>query len=186
RPAPAARDGAPPGGPARGPPAPSPAAAPRASRLRSSPAAMPASAAVASGHFIGRERELHDLQERWTRACDGRGGLVLLVGEAGIGKTRTAEELVARAGVAERAVLWGRCPEHEGAPAFWPWVQALRRQATQSDPAVLREDLGAAALDVARVIPGIRDRLPELPASGAVDVAEAQFRIFDAIAEWLR
>src|SRR5262245_1063230 len=147
---------------------------------------MPASAAVGSGHFIGRERELHDLQERWTRACDGRGGLVLLVGEAGIGKTRTAEELVARAGAGERSVLWGRCPEHEGAPAFWPWVQALRRHATQSDPAVLREDLGAAALDVSRVIPTIRERLPELPAPGGSDVAEAQFRVFDAIAEWLR
>src|SRR5262245_21074362 len=147
---------------------------------------MPASAAVASGHFVGRERELHDLQDRWTRACDGRGGLVLLVGEAGIGKTRTAEELVARAGVGEGSVLWGRCPEHEGAPAFWPWVQALRRHAMQFDPTVLREDLGAAALDVSRVIPGIRERLPDLPAPGAADVAEAQFRVFDAIAEWLR
>src|SRR5262245_34924789 len=147
---------------------------------------MPASAAVGSGHFIGRERELHALQARWTRTGDGRGGLVLLVGEAGIGKTRTAEELVARAAVAERCVLWGRCPEHEGAPAFWPWVQALRRHAIQSDPAVLRADLGAAALDVARVVPAIRERLPDLPAPVGPDVWEAQFRVFDAIAEWLR
>jgi tetratricopeptide (TPR) repeat protein len=147
---------------------------------------MAAFPAAAGERFIGREHELHELHERLARARAGRGGLVLLVGEPGIGKTRTAEELAARGDLPERCVLWGRCPEQEGAPAFWPWVQALRGHAARAEPDHLREDLGSAALDVARVVPAIRERLPHLAAPDSHDPAEARFRVFDAIAEWLR
>ncbi len=51
---------------------------------------------------------------------------MLLAGEPGIGKTRTAEELARVARERGAQVLVGRCFEGEGAPAFWPWVQVLR------------------------------------------------------------
>src|SRR4029453_9172687 len=78
---------------------------------------------LAEHRFVGRERELEALTARLADARAGRGRLVLLVGEPGIGKTRIAEELIARAATSNDRILWGRCAEQEGAPAYWPWVQ---------------------------------------------------------------
>lgn len=72
----------------------------------------------------GRDRELAVLRAWLDGAAAGRGRLVLLTGEAGIGKTRLAQEL-ARAAPGVTAV-WGRCTDTEGAPPFWPWRQVLR------------------------------------------------------------
>jgi len=88
--------------------------------------------------FVGRDEELTTLAARLDDALGGHGSLVTLVGEPGIGKTRTVEELLARAALPADRVLWGRCPEHEGAPAYWPWIQALRGYIERADPATLR------------------------------------------------
>jgi DNA-binding CsgD family transcriptional regulator len=56
----------------------------------------------------------------------GQGRLVVCGGEAGIGKTRLAQEFAGIALAAGAAVVWGRCVEGEGAPAYWPWRQVLR------------------------------------------------------------
>ena len=87
----------------------------------------------------------------------GRGGVVLVAGEPGIGKTRLAEELAARATVRGAVVLWGRCWEEAGAPAFWPGVQVVRGyvQVQAGDPASLRCDLGVGAADIARLVPAV-------------------------------
>jgi hypothetical protein len=70
--------------------------------------------------FVGREAELIALTADLEVAAAGRGGVVVLAGEPGIGKTRLAEELAAQASGRGVLVLWGRCWEGEGAPAFWP------------------------------------------------------------------
>ena len=59
-------------------------------------------------------------------ALAGAGRLQLIAGEPGIGKTRAAEELSTYARVRGARVYWGRCRDDEGAPAYWPWVQAIR------------------------------------------------------------
>ena len=66
-------------------------------------------------------------------------------GEPGIGKSRLAEELAARARARGARVLVGRCWEAGGAPAYWPWVQALRAYVRETEPAALRAQLGAGA-----------------------------------------
>jgi eukaryotic-like serine/threonine-protein kinase len=76
--------------------------------------------------FVGCAGELAVLAADLDAAVAGRGRVVLLAGEPGIGKTRLAEELAARATARGALVLWGRCWEAEGAPAFWPWVQVVR------------------------------------------------------------
>jgi eukaryotic-like serine/threonine-protein kinase len=76
--------------------------------------------------YVGRETELAALTADLQAAVAGRGGVVLLAGEPGIGKTRLAEELAAQATARGALVLWGCCWEGEGAPAFWPWVQVVR------------------------------------------------------------
>ena len=71
--------------------------------------------------FIGRQTELAELEANVAEAVAGRGRLVMLAGEPGIGKTRTAEELGMLAEHQGAQVLWGRCYEEEGAPPYWPW-----------------------------------------------------------------
>jgi len=58
-------------------------------------------------------------------ALDGRGGVQLVVGEPGIGKTRLAEEVAALAGKRGLTVAWGRAWETGGAPPFYPWIEVL-------------------------------------------------------------
>ena len=76
--------------------------------------------------FIGREAEVRGLLAGLDAATSGFGRLFLIRGEPGIGKTRMAVEFASRAREQGVRVLWGRCSDTPGAPAYWPWVQALR------------------------------------------------------------
>lgn len=137
--------------------------------------------------FIGRQRELDALQAALARAVSGQPGVVLLTGEPGIGKTRTAQEMVEHARQRDVLALWGRCPEEPGAPPYWPWLQLIRRYVSLQDNAVLGETLGAAAAYVAALDP---EQLGRLGLDRAVplesDAAKARFRFFDAIAGFWR
>jgi hypothetical protein len=136
--------------------------------------------------FVGREAELAALTADLDAALAGRGGVVLVAGEPGIGKTRLAQELAARATARGALVLWGRCWEGEGAPAFWPWVQVVRGCIQASDPTALRQDPGAGAADIAQLVPAVRDCLPDLPAPPPTEPEAARFRLFDSLAGFLR
>src|SRR6516162_1779320 len=138
--------------------------------------------------FVGRAGELAALSADLDAAVGGRGGVVLVAGEPGIGKTRLAEELAARAMMRGAVVLWGRCWEGAGAPAFWPWVQVIRGylQAQAEDLASLRQDLGAGAADIAQLVPAVHDRIPDLPAPPPLEPEAARFRLFDSLAGFLR
>src|SRR6266511_6106670 len=132
--------------------------------------------------FVGREAELAALTADLDAALAGRGGVVLLAGEPGIGKTRLAEELAAQASARGALVLWGRCWEGEGAPAFWPWIQIVRAYVDGSEPAALRQDMGAGAADIAQLVPALRERLPGLPMPPPTEPEAARFRLFDSLA----
>lgn len=136
--------------------------------------------------FVGRLEELAHLEASFSEACAGQGSLVLLSGEPGIGKTRTAVELAVRADSEGAQVLWGRCHEEAGAPPYWPWSQVLRDLIAALDDEALVEDLGAGAPDTAEVIPELRTRLPDLgPPTPTGDPAEARFRLFASLARFL-
>ncbi len=76
--------------------------------------------------FIGRERELTELTTALENAMDDRGGVVMLVGEPGIGKTRPTEELESMAVDRDARVVRGASFEGGSPPPFWPWIQILR------------------------------------------------------------
>jgi predicted ATPase len=135
--------------------------------------------------FIGRERELEELRTALDDAVAGRGRLVLLVGEPGIGKSRTAEEVAALAQERAAEVLLGRCYEDEGAPALWPWVQIIRGYVGARADADLGAALGAEAAEIAQMVPEIRARFPGLPSPPARDADSARFRLFDGMATFL-
>ncbi|HEY2443004.1 MAG TPA: AAA family ATPase, partial [Streptosporangiaceae bacterium] len=138
--------------------------------------------------FVGRAGELAALAADLDAAVGGRGGVVLVAGEPGIGKTRLAEELANRAAGRGAAVLWGRCWEGAGAPAFWPWVQVVRGyvRVQADDPASLRHDLGGGAADIAQLVPAVQNCIPDLPAPPPLEPEAARFRLFDSLAGFLR
>ena len=70
-------------------------------------------------------------------AASGIGHLFLVAGEPGIGKSRLADEFAAKAKARGVQVLWGRCWEAGGAPAYWPWVHSLRSCLREPDPDLL-------------------------------------------------
>src|SRR5581483_10085431 len=139
---------------------------------------------LAGGVFVGREQELELLREAVDAALAGRGSLQLLVGEPGIGKTRASEEVATYARVSGARVYWGRCRDDDGAPAYWPWVQAIRAYARDADPVALAWQLGAGAAEVAQLIPEVAEKLDIEPAKGS-DSEEARFRLFDSVTSLL-
>jgi hypothetical protein len=139
--------------------------------------------------FVGRERELAELQAGLRDAMAGRGRVFLIAGEAGIGKTRLAAELQAGIPSGAARVSWARCWEGEGAPAFWPWTVLLRNVGRGLDDARLAAALGTGGAQVAHLLPELRERLPELPrlpAAPGLDTEHARFPLFDAVATFLR
>ena len=120
------------------------------------------------------------LNEALDDAMSGHGRLVMLAGEPGIGKTRTAQELASYAEAQGARVLWGWCYEQVGAPPYWPWVQPIRSYVQNTDPDQLRSQMGPGAADIAEAIPEIRDKLPDLARPPALEPDQARFRLFDS------
>jgi hypothetical protein len=136
--------------------------------------------------FVGRERELAQLVGALESSFAGLGRLVLLSGEPGIGKSWLADGLAAEARRRGATVVWGRCWEAGGAPAYWPWLQSFRSLARALSPARLRSSLGLEGPELARVLPELGSVLPDLPAPADVDPDTARFRLFDAATSFLK
>jgi tetratricopeptide (TPR) repeat protein len=134
--------------------------------------------------FVGRERELEIALQALEDSLAGRGRLLLLAGDAGIGKSRFADELAAEARRRGARVLWGRCWEAGGAPAYWPWVQSIRTHLRDRGPDELRAEMGAGAADIVQMLPELRELFDDLP-QPAVETEGARFRLFDSTARLL-
>ncbi|MDP6453695.1 MAG: protein kinase [SAR202 cluster bacterium] len=142
---------------------------------------------LASDVFVGRQQETGELKAALEGALSGRGRLLTLVGEPGIGKTRTSQELATYAGLRGAQVLWGRCHESRGAPPYWPWLQVIRAYIQEREPQGLSSEMGAGAANIAEIISDVRERLPGLqPAASLDDPEQERFRLFDSITTFLK
>jgi tetratricopeptide (TPR) repeat protein len=112
--------------------------------------------------FVGRVPEIGELRAALEEAASGRGSLVLVTGEPGIGKTRLMGELAQSALEDGFGVLVGRCSEEGGAPAYWPWIQVVRAAGGEL------EQLAGAT-----------------PAATAVDPESRRFGLFDAVTQFV-
>ncbi len=135
--------------------------------------------------FVGRQGALERLDLAFEDTLAGRGRIVLLTGEPGIGKTRTAEQLLERA-EGRAAAYVGRCFEGEGAPAYWPFVQILRSLSEEVDERQLAANLGVGAADILPLVPELAGALPQVPAPEPLEGEQARFRLFDSFAGFLR
>lgn len=106
--------------------------------------------------FVGRDGVMTRLEADLSSALSGRGRCVVIGGEAGIGKTRTAEEFARRARSLGAEVLWGSCHEGQATPPYWPWVQVLRAHCQRMGVARIRSQFGADAAELATLLPELR------------------------------
>jgi predicted ATPase len=127
--------------------------------------------------FVGREREMGMLLAGLEDAVSGCGHLFLVAGEPGIGKSRLADEFAAKAKARGVQVLWGRCWEAGGAPAYWPWVHSLRSCLREPDSDVLLAHFGSGAAYVAQIIPEVRELFPALSAPQSLDSVRGGDRV---------
>ncbi len=153
-------------------------------RERAAPAAEPRAPREAprpSAHdfpLVGREEELDRIRAALLAVGRGRGQVLLLSGEAGIGKTRLLEELAGEAQEQGFAGLIGRCYNLTRVIAFGPWIEALRTAALHDRREVL-ESLGTRRrAELSRLLPELGD-----PSHLAPQRAEDQIRLFDAIVD---
>ncbi|NRA04162.1 MAG: AAA family ATPase [Myxococcales bacterium] len=149
-------------------------------RVPDTPVAIPTQPA-----FVGRQDSLDLLRASLADALGGRGSLVLLDGDPGIGKTRLAEELADHARASGARVLVGRCAEVENPPAFDPWVQIVKAYLHGLDRQAAEAALGAEAARIAQAVPEIRQTFSDLGPTREEDPNEARFQLFDAITQFL-
>src|SRR5262245_537320 len=114
-------------------------------------------ARVSSPVFIGRAAELDQLEHAVQQAVSGAPSIVLVGGEAGIGKSRLVAEAAAHASERDAIVLRGACVDLGGGDGlpFAPIAEALRELVRSVDPASLAALMDAATLDLARLLPAL-------------------------------
>src|SRR5947207_3183613 len=158
-----------------------PSRSPQIRHLRP-PHALPGQppANLLEGPFLGRTAEFGTLIDCYQRAHAGQSQLVLLQGEAGIGKTRLTSEFLGWAQAQGADVLVGRALQTGRQLPYQPLIDVLRRQLEQ-EPAP--DDLLSAVwlAELSRLLPELRDRSPDLPVP-STDEALGHHRLFEATA----
>lgn len=136
--------------------------------------------------FVGRVFELEALRNAFVAVRGGAGCGMLLSGDPGIGKTRLLSEFAAAIAHDGAEVLWGRCWEGHGAPAFWPWTQVVRACLATASRSTLAASLGERVADLTGLVPEVAawssDPHPPQPS----DPHAARFLVFDATVRLLR
>ena len=143
------------------------------------------SGARSSPPFVGRERELASLTERLQRPQPGNVDVLLIAGEPGVGKTRLMEEAAAIARNSGRQVLVGHAYDSEGMPPYLPFTEALQDYLQLVSQDDLRRQLGAIAADIALLVPDLRVRMPDIPASVHSDPESDRYRLFESVRMFL-
>jgi DNA-binding SARP family transcriptional activator len=146
----------------------------------------------ADAPMVGRAAEVDRLTELWTRVAEatpGRGygtqremggRLVMLTGDPGIGKSRLAAEISRRAHDAGAFVLAGRAPQEALVP-YQPFVEALRHYFIGAPFKQLRASAREYGSELARLVPELRRRAPDLPAPLDSEPETERYRLFEAV-----
>jgi DNA-binding SARP family transcriptional activator len=131
--------------------------------------------------FVGRSAQLHRLDVLLDAATAGTAQVALVTGDAGIGKTRLAVEFARAAHGRGARVLWGRCDEERTVP-YQPFVQAFGQLAAQVRGEALRALVDGWEADLARLLPGLANRLGDLPAAFSSDPDTQRYRLYEGTA----
>ena len=132
--------------------------------------------------YVGRERERAVLAGRIAAARDGTGGLVLVAGEPGIGKTRLTSEVCAE--FDDVVTLLGGCHDGDVVP-YAPFAEAITGWVRRSPVELVRAVLGTDASVVARLAPAIHEVLPDVGEPLPVPADAETARLHDALGQVL-
>jgi class 3 adenylate cyclase/tetratricopeptide (TPR) repeat protein len=147
------------------------------------PARLPFPIALPPGvtRFVGRADELEGLRTPWKRAVDtSQRRLVLVGGDPGIGKSRLTAEFARDVYDKGATVLFGRCYEENVVP-YQPFVEAVEQYLRHGDPAEVRADLVRSGTVLARLVPDIGLRFPDLPEPVRAEPDTERYLMFEAV-----
>jgi class 3 adenylate cyclase/tetratricopeptide (TPR) repeat protein len=130
--------------------------------------------------YVGRVAERERLDRLWEQARKGSLRLVLIGGEAGVGKTRLSTHLALQAHGEGATALYGRCDEDLGVP-YQPWVQALGYLVEEAPQKLIDGHVERFGGDLARLVPALGDRVAELPAPRQSDPETERYLLYAAI-----
>jgi class 3 adenylate cyclase/tetratricopeptide (TPR) repeat protein len=140
------------------------------------PIALPPDAAP----FIGRAEPFEVLGGAWSRTLEApRRQVVLVGGEPGMGKTRLVAEFAHRAYENGATVLFGRCYEENVVP-YRPFVEAIDTYVREGNPVEVRADIVASGSLLARLVPNIAVRFPDLPEPLRAEPDTERYLMFEA------
>ncbi|MFN2165771.1 MAG: AAA family ATPase, partial [Anaerolineae bacterium] len=140
---------------------------------------------IAWGPLVGREREMAFLRDRYGEALGGQGGLVLVRGEAGMGKTRLIEELAGELRWQGVRVLWGRCYAFERLLPYQPLAEALQAAVSTIAASDLEGVPSWVVDELARLIPELSELHGRMRDKSEVPLDQEQARLFEAVAQFL-
>lgn len=133
-----------------------------------------------------RMEEMQLLREGADRAANGRGAVIFLCGEAGIGKTRLAKELKGYARAKGMQVLSGRCPallRIDGFPPYVLWEEVIKDYLEVCTPEQLFRVIGSYPIEVSKLVPGLQQKLGAFPQSFPLSPDRSRHRLFEAVTQ---
>ena len=134
---------------------------------------------------MARELERAHLRHLLDGLGLGHSGLALIAGRPGIGKTRLAEEAALEAVSRGMRAVFGHCYPRQGSPLYVPFVEILETVERQLTVDAFREVLGIAAGEMTRLLPGLRQSWPGLPAPLELPPEQERRYFFSSFAEVL-
>jgi len=135
--------------------------------------------------FVGREAERRALESLLDGAAAGQGGLVMIGGEPGVGKTRLCREIAAEGHRRRFMAFTGHCYRSEGDLPYMPWVEIVEAAIRQAPRARLRDTLGDCAPEIARIVPELRHLFPDIPPPVDLPAEHQRRYTFGSISEYI-
>lgn len=134
--------------------------------------------------LVGRELEWSEITAQWERALAGQPGIVVLAGEAGLGKSRLQAEFARSAGQQGACVLSGYATRDSEMPGYFPFLVALGAHLRDLGPAATHAPV--AHLDaLATIFPELQRDEPARLNAAPQSPEQAKWRLHDAITQWL-
>lgn len=144
----------------------------------------PALSVIKHSPFVNRKQELHELQQHWSKARAGHCHVVMLSGEAGIGKTRLAAEFALHAYSEGATILYGGSAEEPLSP-YQPLVEAFHHYVCTCPSSELREQVTPMGEELAAILPELRLRFPDLAALPSRGTEGDLYHLFSVFLQFL-
>jgi class 3 adenylate cyclase/tetratricopeptide (TPR) repeat protein len=135
--------------------------------------------------YIGRATERETLRSMVEAAAAGRGGMVLIGGVAGVGKSRLVRETAAIAERLGMAVYTGNCLDMQSPPPYQPTIDHLEQAARAASHEGFRTALGVNAPEVAKLLPALRQRYDDIPPSPDLTPEQERRYMLSGVGEFI-